>query len=278
MSNRLFPRLPRPWLYPLLSLVVALGLWVGQPLMAQAISWLDLIRSGVQVIQLSNLSDRQEVELGRQINEEITTRQVNLYRDSAINAYVNQIGQRLAANSGRTNIPYTFQVVNDPAINAFATMGGFVYVHTGLLQAAANEAELASVIGHEIGHITGRHAVKQMRQQAVARGVATAAGLDRNAAVGIGVELALRRPNSRQDEFDADQRGLVAMGRAGYAQSGMVSFMQKLLNSRSTPTFLSTHPAVGDRIARLRQQINPNQTTGSGLDTATYRSRIRTLL
>jgi len=75
-------------------------------------------------------------------------------------------------------------------------MGGFVYVNTGLLKLADNEAELASVIGHEIGHIASRHTVEQMRGTAIAGGVATAAGLDRNTAVQIGVDLALRRPHS----------------------------------------------------------------------------------
>jgi len=79
-------------------------------------------------------------------------------------------------------------------------MGGFVYVNTGLLKLADNEAELASVIGHEIGHIASRHTVKQMQKTAIAGGVATAAGLDRNTAVQIGVDLALRRPHSRQAE------------------------------------------------------------------------------
>ncbi|MFB2771184.1 M48 family metalloprotease [Pelatocladus sp. BLCC-F211] len=124
-------------------------------------------------------------------------------------------------------------------------MGGYVYVTTGLLKAADNEAQLASVIAHEIGHIASRHAIEQMRETAIARGVATAAGLERSTAVQIGVDLALQRPNSREDEFEADRKGLRTLGRAGYAESAMIAFMQKLLQKRSLPTFLSTHPAHG---------------------------------
>jgi beta-barrel assembly-enhancing protease len=268
----------RRWIYPLCSVVVALMLWLGQPIVTQAISWGDLILRGLQVIQLSNLSDRQEVQLGQQINQALVQRQVRLYSDPRINQYVNDIGQRLAAQSRRPNIPYRFQVVDDRSVNAFATMGGYVYVHTGLLALAENEAELASVMSHEIGHIVGRHAVNQMKETAIANGLAGAAGLDRSTAVNIGLELALRRPNSRQHEYEADVLGLETLRNAGYAPSGMVTFMSKLLRSGNVPTFLSTHPATSERVARLQQAISPAEADyGDGLDSTAYRARIRGL-
>ncbi|MCC5643287.1 M48 family metalloprotease [Nostoc sp. CHAB 5824] len=270
----------RRWFYPLISVVVALSLCLSTPLPGRTLDFLPLILQGVQVLQLSNISDRQETDIGKQINQEILGSQVKLYRNSEVNRYVEEIGRRLAAKSDRPNLPFTFQVVEDDAINAFATLGGYVYVHTGLLKAADNEAELASVIAHEIGHIGGKHLVKQMRQKAIASGLATATGLDRNTAVGIGVELALNRPRSRQDEFDADQRGLRTLTRAGYAQSGMVSFMQKLLKKGgSVPTFLSTHPGTSDRIDGLKRAINSQRSNGKyGLDNASYKDNIRPLV
>jgi predicted Zn-dependent protease len=275
----LFFRRPRRWIYPLLSFAVVAGLWLGQPIVAQAISWGDLILQGIQVIQLSNVSDQQEVQLGRQINNELVRRQIRLHRDPRLQEYVSQIGQRLASNSTRPNIPYTFQVVDDSSVNAFATMGGFVYVNTGLMKLADNEAQLASVMAHEIGHVASRHALKQMKEAAIAQGVASLAGVNRNVLVGIGVDLALKRPNSRNDEFEADRSGLQTLGQAGYAQSAMVAFMTKLLkNSASVPTFLSSHPATADRVARLKQAIDPARgNTGDGLDNAAYRSRIQRL-
>ncbi|MDZ8051556.1 MAG: M48 family metallopeptidase [Aulosira sp. ZfuVER01] len=268
----------RRWFYPFISLVVALSVCLSAPLPGKAIDLLPLLFQGAQILQLSNISDRQEVELGKQMNQELSS-EVRLYRNPEINRYVEQVGQRLAANSDRPSLPYTFQVVEDPALNAFATAGGYVYVNTGLLKAADNEAELASVLAHEIGHVGGKHLVKQMRQRALASGVATAAGLDRNAAVGIGVELALNRPRSRQDEFDADKRGLRTLARSGYAQSGMVSFMQKLLGKGSPPTFLSTHPATSDRINNLKSMISKQPSNGRyGLDNAAYKANIRALL
>lgn len=270
--------LRRRWGYGLLSVLVASGLILGTPHPSQAFSLFDLLLRGVQIIQLSTLSDRQEVAIGKQINDQLVAEEIRLYSDRAINSYINEIGQRLVPYSARPNLPYTFQVAEDSKINAFATMGGYVYVTTGLIKAADNEAQLASVIGHEIGHIAGRHAVEQMRESAIAQGLISAAGVDRNAAVNIGVELALRRPNSRQDEFEADQQGLVSLQQAGYAPGAMVRFMEKLLNQPSLPAFLSTHPAVSDRIRALNQTIDPaTANSGGGLDSAAYRSKIAKL-
>ncbi|MEO6860711.1 MAG: M48 family metallopeptidase [Microcoleus sp.] len=265
-------------IYLLLSVIVAAGICVISPEPTQAFSLPELILRGIQVIQLSNLSDRQEVTIGKQINQQLTRGEVKIYGDRATTVYVNRIGQRLAEQSTRPNIPYTFQVIDDDNINAFATMGGFVYVNKGLMAAADNEAELASVIAHEIGHISARHSINQMRQMAIASGLASAAGLDGSQAVQIGVELALRRPHSRQAEYEADQLGLQTMGRAGYAQSAMVDFMKKLLNQPSPPSILSTHPATSDRIAAISQAIDPDLASGEGLNNADYKLEMRRLL
>lgn len=273
-----FRHLRRRWKYGVISTVVALGLIVSTPTVSQAIPFIDLLFRGIQVIQLSSISDRQEVELGKQINDQLVQQEIKLYNNSSINNYINNIGQGLVPYSSRPDIPYVFQVVDDDQINAFATMGGYVYVTTGLIEAADNEAQLASVIGHEIGHIASRHAVEQLREGAIASGLLTATGLDRSDAVGLGVELAIRRPNSRQDELEADEIGLTTLTQAGYAPGAMVAFMEKLLNQPSIPGFLSTHPATSTRIERLNALIDPaTANTGQGLDNSAYRSRIRAL-
>ena len=273
-------RYRRRLLDPLLSSLLALSFVVGTAQVSRGVSVFDLIFQGIQVVQLSNVSDKQEVEIGQQINKELVRSDIRLYRNPEITRYVNEIGQRLATQSKRPDIPYTFQVVNDKNINAFATMGGFVYINTGMIASADNEAQLASVMAHEIGHIVARHALGQMRQTAIARGLAVAAGLDRNTLVNIGVELALQRPNSRKDEFEADQLGLETLQKTGYAPSAMVAFMEKLLKAGSSgPTFLSTHPATSDRINALKQAINPAQANvGAGLDPNAYKNKVRVLL
>ena len=270
----------RRWLYGLLSAIIALSIGLTNVQSARAVSWFELLIRGAQILQLSNISNQQEVDLGTQINEQlIKSGQAKIYRNRAITNYINNIGQELARTSKRPDIPYTFQVVDDKSINAFATMGGFVYINTGLILKADNEAELASVIGHEIGHIVGRHAIKQMRETAIAQGVLSTAGLDTSQAVQIGVELALTRRNSRQDELEADSFGLENLKKAGYAPSGMLGFMQKLLEAGgSTPSFLSTHPATSERIKLLRQDIDPTTANnGKGLNNQEYQNRIRQL-
>lgn len=280
-STSISRRSSRRWVYPLMSLFVTLGLIGGNANISAAFNWRDLILPGIQVIQLTSLSDKQEVALGGQINDEIL-KQVQLYDDPEINNYVKQIGARLVPQSDRPNLPFTFQVVNDDSINAFATMGGYVYVNTGLLKAAETEAEVAGVMAHEIAHITNKHALKQMRQRIIAGGLADAAGIDNNVLVAVGVEVGLNLPKSRRDEYEADQNGLENLVRSGYAPSGMIAFFQKLLNAGggSMPTILRTHPHTEDRIANLEQmlqqaQLDPN--VGDGLNQNQYSASVRNL-
>lgn len=267
--NFLKAMLQRKWKFIValcMSLILAVSL---NPLIASALDLSDLFRilpSAVQIIQLSSIGDNDEVALGRQIDGQIR-QEVRISNDRAANALVSRLGQMLAARSDRPNIPYTFRVVDDKNLNAFATMGGFVYINTGTIAASDNVAQLASVIGHEIGHITGRHALEQMKQMAIAQGIATIAGVADDRLVNIGVNLALRLPNSREAEFDADRRGLLNITRAGFAPSAMPAFMQKLASAGgggSALAFLNTHPATSDRINALNQSIRDNNLVGSG--------------
>lgn len=270
----------RRFCYGFMAFTVAIALNVSNIKPSYGVSWLELMIRGIQIVQISNISQDREVELGQAINQElINSGRAKIYRNREINNYVDRLGQRLAKTSQRSDIPYTFQVVDDESINAFATMGGYVYVNKGLIAAADNEAELASVIGHEIGHIAGRHGIEQMRDRALAQGLLSAAGLDRSDAIRIGVELAVSRPNSRADELEADRFGLENMVAANYAPAGILGFMQKLLRrGGSAPSFLSTHPATSERIRILQQQIDPQTANlGNGLDRQAYQNRIRSL-
>jgi beta-barrel assembly-enhancing protease len=247
--------LQRRWLYSCLGLLTVGVVTVVQPQVGQAAEWWQLLIQGAQIIQLSNVSDAQEASLGAQTNQSLLNGNIKLYQNQAVTNYVNQIGQRLARNSARPNIKYTFQVVQDDGINAFATMGGYVYVNTGLIKAADNEAQLAGVIGHEIGHITGRHALQHIKQAAITQGASSLLGVDRDQIVQMGVQLALTLPNSRQDEYDADRRGLKTMIQTGYAPTAMPEFMKKLMRANSSPEFMSSHPAVSERVNNLQKMI-----------------------
>ncbi len=265
----------RRLLYPVLSLCMVVSIVVGQPQMSRA-NWWDVLIQGAQYIQLANMSDGQEANMGAQINQELSG-QVKIYRNQAATNYVDRIGQRLVRTSARPNIKYTFQVVEDDAVNAFATMGGFVYINTGLLKIADNEAQLAGVMGHEIGHIAGRHALQHMKQAALAQGLSTALGVNNDKLVQIGVQVALTLPNSRQDEYDADRQGLSMIVQSGYAPSAMPEFMKKLMRGNSPPEFLSSHPAVPERVANLQRMIPPAyQKRTEGLSTTTYKRYLTT--
>ena len=271
----------RSLIYSLLVTFISSSIIISSPKPSYGQSWLNWIFQGVQVIQLSTLSDSQEVKYGRQINDElIRSGQFRLSRNQALIQKINRIGQRLAQNSRRPNLPFTFQVVQDDSINAFATMGGSVYVNTGLIAAAENEAELASVIGHEIAHITERHAINQMRNVAISQGLMSATGLSESNIVNIGVQLAVNLPHSREAELEADQVGLLNLRQAGYAPIGMITFMKKLTQKGgSPPAFLSTHPATSQRVEALKQAVNPDIAyQGDGLDTQAYQQEFRALL
>ncbi|WP_375328818.1 M48 family metallopeptidase [Microcystis sp. BLCC-F210] len=270
----------RFWLLTIISGLLTLSIGIVYPPPSFGRSWMDLLFRGVQVIQLTTISPQQEVALGRQINQGLLeSGKIKLSKDAKINQYVQEIGQRLAATSDRPDLPYTFQVVRDNSINAFATMGGFVYLHTGLIKTADNEAELASVIAHEIGHIVGRHSITQLRNTALAQGLLSAAGLDTKTWVQLGVNLTYNLPNSRKDELEADRLGLNNLAEAGYAPTAMISFMGKLAQQGgSIPAILSTHPATGDRILALQKQLNSvNNKQNQGLDENYYQLQIRSL-
>ena len=111
--------------------------------------------------QISLIGEGREIEMGRESDEEIST-SMGLYDDEALSAYVDSVGQRLAVTSERAHLKWTFRVIDDAAVNAFALPGGYVYVTRGILAHLNSEAELAGVIGHEIGHVTGRHSVNQL--------------------------------------------------------------------------------------------------------------------
>jgi predicted Zn-dependent protease len=217
------------------------------------------------------LSEDDELKLAEQVHQELL-KQTRLVEDRSINEYVNSVGQRLASASERPNIPWRCYVVDDKAINAFATLGGRVYVHTGLLAATQSEAQLASVLGHEIGHIVGRHGlanVKKSQKYGTLAGIATIAGAilggqaGANLGGGLGNLIAggYLMKHSRDAEREADYLGLYDLKEAGYNTGGMVQMFEILQEvSASSPnafgSILASHPAPSERAANTRREIS----------------------
>jgi predicted Zn-dependent protease len=117
--------------------------------------------------QLALVSEQQEIQLGRETDQQVV-QQLGLYPDEDLQRYVDAVGQQLAADSERPELPWTFRVVDDASVNAFALPGGFIYLTRGIMTHFNNEAEMAAVLGHEIGHVTARHSVQQISRQQLA--------------------------------------------------------------------------------------------------------------
>lgn len=239
-----------------------------------AIDFLDAIEGAVQYIQVANISDEQEIAIGKQTNEQVLS-EYRLYDNSRIQQYVSELGQELIANSDSRDIPFTFQVVLSDQINAFATPGGFVYVTTGLIQAAGNRAQLASVIAHEIAHINEKHGVKGLKQAVAARGIANTVGIETSTLAPIAYQLAVDLPRSRSFEYEADSSGLEILQQAGYPAEAFANFLTKLKGGGGTPEFLRTHPSSENRIEAISEVADTNPgANNKGQDKAEYQRNV----
>jgi predicted Zn-dependent protease len=216
--------------------------------------------------QLTLISESQELSLGRSSDQEIVAT-MGLYPDEELQRYVSQLGQELAARSERPHLPWTFRVVDDPVVNAFALPGGYIYVTRGILTHFNSEAELAGVLGHEIGHVTGRHAVERLSKAQLAQiglgvGVLAEPELQRFSGAlqtGLGV---LFLKFSRDDERQADDLGLRYVLKSRYDPHEMVDVFRMLDRVSAAaegggrlPGWLSTHPAPENRVERLSAEI-----------------------
>jgi predicted Zn-dependent protease len=215
--------------------------------------------------QFSLIGEAQEIQMGRENDQQIAA-SVGLYPDSALQAYVQQLGTRLAATSERPGLPWTFRVVDDAAVNAFALPGGFIYVTRGLLAHVGSEAQLASVIGHEIGHVTARHSVTQLsRQQLAGFGLALGSALSSTIArygalASTGLSI-LFLAYTRADEQQADELGLRYMVRGGWDPHEMpevftsLDRLEQSAGGARLPGWLATHPSPASRRSHITQGI-----------------------
>ncbi len=261
-----------------------------------------------RVPNLPTLGDTERQELSplieRKLGEEIMRdirRDHDYLDDDPILEYLNNFGNALVAARpdarGEANFDFSFFAVRDAQLNAFALPGGFIAVHSGLLLAAQSEAELASVLGHEIGHVAQRHIARQLGQQRQDALIPLAAMIlavlasraSGDAAIGVfsaGQGLMVQRQLnfSRDAEREADRIGFQILGAAGFDTTGMVAFFQRMqAASRSysdlTPAYLLTHPLTTERIADIQARVReqPYKQRLDSLDFYLVRSRARVL-
>jgi len=214
--------------------------------------------------QLAFVSEKDEIELGKQSAEQVKA-QMGEYPDPKIQAYVSRIGLEMAKKSERPGLPWSFTVLDDPTVNAFALPGGPVFVTRGILTHMNSEAELASVLGHEIGHITARHSVEQLsKQQLATLGLGVGMVLSENlrnagqAAI-VGMQLLFLK-YGRDAERQADELGFKYMVGQGYDPREMAHMFVTLERASAlagggrVPEWASTHPDPGNRADKARER------------------------
>jgi len=215
--------------------------------------------------QLIMISPQQEVQLGYQSAKAVLAKE-KISTDLQKNTMVKRVGKRIAAVSNQNSYDWEFFVIkNDKEANAFCLPGGKVFVYTGLFKYVANDDELAAVMGHEIGHALARHGAERMSRGQLAQmggqvlgAVMQGRGNPQTTqavmqAFGIGTQLGVMLPHSRTQEYEADHIGLVLAAKAGYNPQAALQFWEKFAkDGRSSPEYLSTHPAPANRISEIR--------------------------
>jgi predicted Zn-dependent protease len=205
-----------------------------------------------------------EIAMGKEYAQQIDG-SVKLVQDPVITEYVNRVGQNLVRNSD-ARVPFTIKVIDANEVNAFALPGGFLYVHSGLLLATDEEAELAGVMAHEVAHVAARHAARQMTRANLANiasipliFVGGGVGYAARSAFGIGVPMSFMK-FSRGFEEEADYLGLQYMYKTGYDPQSFMSFFERIqAKEKQKPGTLSkvfaSHPPIESRIAKTQKQI-----------------------
>lgn len=207
--------------------------------------------------QLSFVSEGQEIQMGAESDPAIVA-QFGLYPDSSVQRYVRELGLELAAVSERPDLPWTFRVLDDPTVNAFALPGGFVYITRGIMAHMTSEAQLVGVLGHEIGHITARHSVNQMSRAQLAQlglgvGAVFSETIRSNIGLASGLTGVLFLKFSRDDERESDRLGVRYMTRLGYEPAALAGVMRVLDRASQMsgggriPEWQSTHPDPANR-------------------------------
>ncbi len=244
----------------------------------------------------ATLSKNTEAQIGRSIMSQIRA-SGQLVEDPQITEYINDIGHRISAQANDGNYNFTFFVIDDPTINAFALPGGYIGVHTGLIEATRSEDELAGVLAHEVAHVTQRHIARAVhansRQSilntaimlgAILAGVAGGASgqvMQGAIAVAQGTAAQQQLNFTRNNEYEADRVGITALAEAGFDPQGMASFFEVISRGGGSPEnrvpeFLRTHPVSSARIAEARGRARDYPPVHSS-DTVNYgvaRSRL----
>ncbi len=213
-------------------------------------------------VQNINMTSDQEIAIGLQSAPQMTQQHGGLYPDQKLQSYIDMVGNKLVNSSMAKQTPYNyeFHLLADPnTINAFALPGGQIFITYALLSKLENESQVAGVLGHEIGHVLGRHSAERIAEHEFWKTISTGAsvGVDMGGLVnGIGQNILLG--NGRDDELESDKLGVLFMINAGYNPEEMIGVMEVLkaaAGPNRTPEFQSTHPDPDNRMEKIREAI-----------------------
>ncbi|EPR43640.1 peptidase M48 Ste24p [Desulfovibrio sp. X2] len=219
--------------------------------------------------QFMLVSQQEELQLGQQAAAQVLKTE-KVSKDPEINARVRRIGERLAKVSVRPDYKWEFYVIDKDEANAFCLPGGKVFVYTGILKYAPTDAELATVMGHEIAHALLRHGAERMSTALALEGVGTVGSLALGGSGSVGgqvfaqsygmvANVGVLLPFSRDQESEADKVGLELMAQAGYDPAAALTFWEHMAKdedkSKKPPVFLSTHPPTAERIEAIRDLL-----------------------
>ncbi|MDF2764812.1 MAG: putative Zn-dependent protease [Rhodospirillales bacterium] len=241
---------------------------------------------------LLGMSEDQEVQVSKQEHPKILAEFGGEYKDPEVQSYISSLGELLAKTSERPDLPWKFTVLDTPQVNAFALPGGYIYITRGLLALASNEAEVASVLAHEIGHVAARHsAQRQGRSTLVGLGAALAGiltGSGEIAQIGNAIGTGYVQKFSRDQELQADTLGVRYMARANYDPEAAVSFLRKMqgetrlraLEAGKDPeeaeqiNWMSSHPRTADRVEQAIENAGGKKVSNPIVEQDIYFSKI----
>lgn len=214
--------------------------------------------------EVAVISEAQEIAMGQEADPQIIA-QFGLYQNPALQRFIQEKGQQMAAVSHRNNLTYAFKIVDSPVLNAFAVPGGYVYFTRGIMAHFNSEAQLAGVLGHELGHITARHTVQQQSKQLITQGILLGGMIALPQLGNFGNELMqgaglLFLKFGRDAERQSDELGVEYSTKIGYDAKHMADFFRTLerqsaqtSGGQEIPEFLSTHPSPGNRYTTVNQ-------------------------
>lgn len=208
------------------------------------------------------IDEAHEIQIGRDAAQKLEAQQ-GVWNNAAQTARVQRIGMSIARSTPRPNLPWSFKILNDSQINAMALPGGFVYATRGLIETGLDDQELAGVMGHEIAHVTQRHAIKIMEKTLtgamIVAIVTKDSSSDIQAASNVALDIVMRK-GYREEEYDADRVGTRWATVSHYRTNGLLDFLKELKQREGRDpsqleTWLSTHPPTAERVKRLEEFI-----------------------